>query len=199
MAKDERSAAPALRIARRSVLGGLAWSALLGAAPAWAHPLPERRLHLVCPETGEEFKDAYWCRGSYLPALMQRIDWLMRDFHCNASERMDPALIDLLQRIYLAAGGRRPIQILSGYRTLATNRALRREGMPAVTHSQHLAARAADISIEGMSIARLGRAAALQRCVRRRHLSRLRPCRYRAGAAVALRPARRLNHQGLRG
>lgn len=147
------------RLGRRAVLVGLGCGVALAARPAWARPERERSVNLVCPETGECFSEVYWHGGLYLPDAMRRIDWLMRDFHRDAVAEIDPALVDLLHRIAIALGTRRPIGILSGYRTRATNAKLRHEGMPAARKSQHLIARAADIAIDGVAVARLHRAA----------------------------------------
>ncbi len=159
MGDDGSNAGGAPRIGRRAVLAGVACGAAFIAVPAAARPLAERHLRLLCPETGERFAGAYWRRGHFVPGAMPRIDWLMRDFHCDAVGRMDPALIDLLHRIFVAAGGQRPVQVLSGFRTRATNLVLRQEGFPAAPHSQHLEARAADIRIEGVRVSHLHRLA----------------------------------------
>ncbi len=140
------------------MLRNLAAGAVSCAAPAWVQRERERRVELVCPETGERFAGAYWHDGAYLAAAMRRIDWLMRDFHHDVVATIDTGLIDLLRRIALAVGDR-PVRILSGYRTRETNGELRREGMPAAVQSQHLVARAADICIDGVGVARLHRTA----------------------------------------
>ena len=109
--------------------------------------------------SGEGFAGPYWAEGRYLPGAMQRINWLMRDFHCDAVAEIDPALVDLLHGIGQGLGTHRTISILSAFRTPATNRELRHEGMPAAKHSQHLTARAADIAVEGVGVAHLHAAA----------------------------------------
>jgi uncharacterized protein YcbK (DUF882 family) len=152
------SSTRARRLGRRSVLAALG-AVGLAAVPAWARSARERRVHLVCPETGEAFDGVYWQDGQYLPEAMRRINWLMRDFHCDAVAKIDPSLVDLLHGVTLNLGTRRPISVLSGYRTPSTNIELRHEGRPAAPHSQHLVARAADIAVEGIGVARLHRAA----------------------------------------
>ncbi len=145
---------------RRAALAGLACLGSLLVAPAWARRTRERGIALLLEETGEAFDGVYWSEGSYDRAALARINWLMRDFHCDAVAPIDPALVDMLHALQFAFGGRRPVTILSGFRTTETNAELRRQGMPAVTDSEHLSARAADICIAGVSAARLHRAAA---------------------------------------
>jgi uncharacterized protein YcbK (DUF882 family) len=158
------SSTRARRLGRRGFLAGLGAAAALTAVPAWARTAHERLVHLVCPETGEFFDGVYWQDGQYLPEAMRSINWLMRDFHCDAVAEIDPSLVDLLHGVALNLGARRPISVLSGYRTPSTNTELRHEGRPAAAHSQHLIARAADIAVEGIDVSRLRRAASrLQR------------------------------------
>ena len=83
----------------------------------------------------------------------------MRDFHQDKVVPIDRELVDLLHRIALRLETRRPVHILSGYRTPATDRLLRIEGWAPAAHSEHLVAKAADIEIEGVSLAHLRRAA----------------------------------------
>ena len=146
-------------LSRRTLLAGIGGGLVLLARPAAAREERERHIRLLCPETGERFWGVYWQDDAYLPDAMRRIDWLMRDFHCEEAARMDPALIDLLHRINLLVGLHRPVHVLSGFRTRATNLQLRREGWPAAPESQHLVAHAADIRVEGVAAARLGHAA----------------------------------------
>jgi uncharacterized protein YcbK (DUF882 family) len=148
-------------IGRRTLLGAataLTATAALGER-ALAAPRGDRQLALYNPYTDERFDDIYWCDGSYVPGSLHRVDWLMRDFHQDKVAIIDPKLLDLLHRIALRLGTRRPFHILSGYRTPATNRLLRVEGYAAALHSEHLRAKAADICVEGVRLAHLRRAA----------------------------------------
>ena len=153
--------APPGPMARRSFLAAAAGLAFVATFhhSARAAPRGDRRLALYNPHTDERFNDIYWCDGGYVAQSLRRIDWLMRDFHRDAVVPIDPDLIDLLQRIAqrLETGG--PFRLLSGYRTPATNRLLRREGRAAAAHSEHLKGKAADICIDGLSLKYLRRAA----------------------------------------
>jgi uncharacterized protein YcbK (DUF882 family) len=126
---------------------------------ARAAPHGERRLSLYNPHTDERFDDVYWCDGTYVEGSRKRIEWLMRDFHRDAVAPIDAELLDLLNRIAAALQTARRIDILSGYRTAATNRLLRTEGRHAAAHSEHLLGKAADIRVEGVRLKHLRRAA----------------------------------------
>jgi uncharacterized protein YcbK (DUF882 family) len=148
-------------LARRAVLAGAASVFLLGALDRTAQAAApgERRLHLYNPNTDEHFDDIYWCDGAYVPPSLSRVDWLMRDFHQDKVAVIDPTLLDLLHRVARRLETHRPFTILSGYRTAATNRLLRREGFAPAAHSEHVLAKAADIRVEGVRLKHLRHAA----------------------------------------
>jgi uncharacterized protein YcbK (DUF882 family) len=149
------------RVARRALLGAAAGAVLAATvgSTAFAAPRGDRKLALYNPNTDERFDDVYWCDGRYVSSSLRRVDWLMRDYHQDKVVPIDPQLIDLLERIRRTLGTAQPVHILSGYRTAATNRLLRVEGWGPAAHSEHLLAKAADISIEGVSLAHLRQAA----------------------------------------
>ncbi len=144
-------------IGRRALLSAAAGLVLLSALPARA--ATDRRLALYNPHTDERFDDVYWCDGNYVDEALQRVNWLMRDFHRDQVAPIDRELIDLLRRIAERLETRRPFLILSGFRTAATNRLLRTEGFAPAAHSEHLLAKAADIRIEHVHLSHLRRAA----------------------------------------
>jgi uncharacterized protein YcbK (DUF882 family) len=119
----------------------------------------ERRLSLYNPHTDERFDDVYWCDGAYVEQSRKRINWLMRDFHRDAVAPIDADLLDLLHRLTVSLGTERSVEVLSGFRTAATNRLLQHEGHNAAAHSEHLLGKAADIRINGVRLKHLRRAA----------------------------------------
>lgn len=146
---------------RRALLGAAASTIFFAGLGRAAHAAlrGERRLLLYNPHTDERFNDVYWCDGGYVRGSLQRIDWLMRDFHRDKVAPIDRELLDLLHRIAWRLETRMPFRILSGYRTVATNRLLREEGWGAAVHSEHLQGKAADICITGVRLKQLRRAA----------------------------------------
>jgi len=157
---------PGRWVARRAFLAGAAGVVLVAALDgAAAAALPgERRLTLYNPHTDERFDDVYWCVGTYVADSLRRVDWLMRDYHQDKVAAIDPQLLDLLQRLAQRVEADGPFRILSGYRTAATNRLLRREGLAPAAHSEHLLGKAADIRIDGVRLKHLRRAALSLQC-----------------------------------
>ncbi|MGO8916691.1 MAG: DUF882 domain-containing protein [Stellaceae bacterium] len=166
VAETEPSAPAAPRVARRALLGGAAGVVLLAALrrAAAAVPRGERRLALYNPHTDERFDDVYWCDGTYVATSLRRVNWLMRDFHQDKVAAIDPELLDLLQRLAALVETDGSFCILSGYRTAATNRLLRREGLAPAAHSEHLLGKAADICIDGVRLRHLRLAALSLQC-----------------------------------
>jgi uncharacterized protein YcbK (DUF882 family) len=152
----EASTSVSRPMSRRSLLAaGLAAAGLCAAGPADAarRIVRERSLYLANPHTGEVFRDVFWANGVHQKSSIRRLNWLMRDFRTDVIHPIDPDLIDLLYGIQSRFGGKRPIYLLSGYRSPETNTMLIEEGHGAVDNSQHLYGKAADIHISG---ARLG-------------------------------------------
>jgi uncharacterized protein YcbK (DUF882 family) len=153
--------AAASPVARRSFLAAAAGVVLLSVLPetARAQPSDVRRLTLYNPNTDERFSDVYWHNDRYVAGSLDRINWLMRDYHREWVMPIDPRLLDLLHRLAERLETYKPFQILSGYRTAATNRLLRHEGFAAAVNSEHVRAKAADIRIERVRLKHLRDAA----------------------------------------
>lgn len=152
-------AAAATALCTTSVSAATATSIASGQVPRvdpdfWKRP---RELWLKRLETGEETKVFYWANGNYLVEGYTRLCQLMRDVRENKAVQMDTTLLNVLaglQAYYAAFGLTGPIILTSGFRTFATNRRLAGEG--AALNSMHLYARAADITIPGITVKHLG-------------------------------------------
>jgi uncharacterized protein YcbK (DUF882 family) len=147
------------RLGRRAVLSAAVSIVFITALHAPVAASGERRLVLYNPHTDEHFDDVYWTDGAYVGDSLRHINWLMRDFHRDQVAPIDADLLDLLHRIAQQLETPGPIRVLSGYRTAATNRQLRREGFAPAAHSEHLLGKAADIRIDGVRLRHLRRAA----------------------------------------
>lgn len=150
-------------LSRRTLLAALGAGAV-GAAlctPALARKRISgvRTLDLRHEQTGERFDGIYHADGLYEPEAMDRLDTLMRDFHADESTIMDVRLYDLFSEIQDSLGTGEPLIITSGYRTRATNDALRRRNRWAARNSLHIPGMAADIKVHGVAPSRLVKAA----------------------------------------
>jgi uncharacterized protein YcbK (DUF882 family) len=119
----------------------------------------EARLSFVHTHTGEALDLVYRKHGQYLTDAMRRIDWLLRDHRTGDVHPIDPALLDLLASVHARVdAGPRVFEVISGYRSPATNGMLQSRGGVA-SQSLHLSGKAVDVRIPGVALARLRDAA----------------------------------------
>ncbi len=131
--------------------------ALAGAGIAGA---PEAHLiSLLNINTGERLACAYREKGILVPDATAAIDRLLRDHRNDEIKPIDPQLLDLLHDAASALGSSEPFHVVCGYRSSATNAAMRRRGAGVAKHSYHITGRAADVSLPGAQLAQLRRAA----------------------------------------
>ena len=101
----------------------------------------------------------YWARGAYRPDALAQIDWIMRDHHTDEVLSIDRRLVDLLHRLQARLGGRRTLEVISAYRTPATNAMLASLSDGVAPHSLHMEGKAVDINVAGVRVSALRRAA----------------------------------------
>lgn len=139
-------------VSRRALLGGGITVAACLAAPVLAAgprgPRP-RFLALNCAPTGEMAREVYWADGQYVQSALDRFDWLLRDFRVDEMRAIDPALLDTLHAINLKLGNMRALQVISGYRSPATNQMLAHQRRGVARNSLHTLGMAIDIRIPG--------------------------------------------------
>jgi uncharacterized protein YcbK (DUF882 family) len=139
-----------LAITRRRVLrlaGAAGAAALGGRLAAAATGVPTRSLSFKHTHTGESLAVTYCDGGCYLPAELARIDAFLRDFRTGEIKPIEPALLDVLYDLRTVLGTRQPYQVISGYRSPATNERLRQESGGVARHSLHMAGRAIDVRL----------------------------------------------------
>jgi uncharacterized protein YcbK (DUF882 family) len=146
--------------ARRRLLMTLGGAAL-ALAPAWARArLDEpRRLRLDNLHTGEKLAVEYFDGGHYQPDALAEVDRFLRDFRNGEIGAIDPRLLDLLHRLASTTGSRQPYAVISGYRSAATNEALRRHSSGVASGSLHMRGQAIDIRLADVPLATLREAA----------------------------------------
>ena len=111
----------------------------------------DRQLRIFNAHTGEKIELVYFSRGSYIDESLAKINHLMRDHRANEEIAMDLALIDQLAEIQQQVPSSEYVHVLSGYRTPATNAALRKRSSNVAKFSLHMEGRAADIHVPGLT------------------------------------------------
>lgn len=116
-----------------------------------------RSLKLFFTHTGERATITFKRDGKYDPKGLAQINRFLRDWRRNEPARMDPRLLDLVWEVYQRAGAKDYINIVSAYRSPATNNMLRGRSRSTgvAKNSQHMLGKAMDFYIPGVKLARL--------------------------------------------
>ena len=88
-----------------------------------------------------------------LHGALDLIAHFLRDFRNGATHVIDPDLLDQLHLLAAATATRQPFQVISGYRSPATNAMLRREGHGVAQHSLYFQGQAIDIRLADIALA----------------------------------------------
>jgi uncharacterized protein YcbK (DUF882 family) len=152
-------------LSRRRMLAGAGAGALalglapMGSALARIAGPDTRRLSILNLYTSESVSIEYFANGAYIPEALSTLDRFMRDPIDGSRYRMNPALYDLLNNLYVSMETPQPFHLISGYRSPATNAMLRRRSRGVAKRSLHMRGLAADIRLPGRDIKTLWRAA----------------------------------------
>ncbi len=139
-----------LRAGTVGVVAGVASPALAKIAPADYRAVAFNNLH-----TGEKVKVEYWADGRYVPDALREVDHVLRDYRNNEVHRIDPKLLDLLNHLHRRLDSKAPFEVISGYRSPATNAMLHKRSHGVATHSLHMKGMAIDIRVPDRTLADL--------------------------------------------
>jgi len=109
-----------------------------------------RHLH-----TGEALSITYVEGGQVLPEALARIDHVLRDHYDGSIHPIDLDLLDILHAVRRETGTSSPFQVISGYRSPATNQMLRQRSPGVSKNSLHMQGRAIDIRLPDVDTATL--------------------------------------------
>jgi uncharacterized protein YcbK (DUF882 family) len=123
----------------------------------------ERRLGFLNLHTGEKADLPYWIQGDYVPESLAEINRILRDHRSGQVAAIDTQLLDLLHRVNSALGASQPFQVISGYRSPASNRMLAGNSSGVAKRSLHMEGKAIDIRLPGIQLADLRRAGLMLR------------------------------------
>ena len=152
-------------VTRRGMLGAFAAAALVAALTySKAFGLLRgagdiRKLSMYSGRTGEQIDTIYWIDGDYVPEALHEVNRFMRDWRTDSSIAMDTRTVDILAASHRMLQTDTPYVLLSGYRSPKTNSMLRSKSRAVARNSLHMKGQAADIRIQGRSVAQISRAA----------------------------------------
>ena len=90
--------------------------------------------------------------GRYDEEALKQLNHYLRDWRTQEQTTMDRHLFDILWEVYRDVDGKKPIQIISSYRSPATNAMLRRRSSGVARFSQHMLGHAMDFFIPGVPL-----------------------------------------------
>ena len=99
--------------------------------------------------------------GRYDEEALKKLNHFLRDWRSQDQTTMDRHLFDILWEVYRDVDGKKPIQIISSYRSPATNSMLRRRSSGVARFSQHMLGHAMDFYIPDVPLEQI-RAAGLR-------------------------------------
>lgn len=153
-------------LTRRGLLGAFAATAVT-AAPTFSKAAgflrgggDIRRIRMYSSRTGESVDTIYWIEGEYIAESLREINIFMRDWRTGQRKSIDTRTVDIITASHRLLDTSTPFQLLSGYRSPATNAMLRRKSRGVAKNSLHMKAQAADLRLSGRSVGQISRAAA---------------------------------------
>lgn len=104
--------------------------------------------------SGEDLTVTFKRDGRYDEAALKTLNHFLRDWRTQDETVMDRHLFDILWEVYRDVDGKQPIQIISSYRSPATNAMLRRRSAHTgvARFSQHMLGHAMDFYIPGVPL-----------------------------------------------
>jgi uncharacterized protein YcbK (DUF882 family) len=93
--------------------------------------------------------------GRYDEAALKQLNHYLRDWRNQDETVMDRHLFDILWEVYRDVDGKKPIQIISSYRSPSTNAMLRRRSSGVARHSQHMLGHAMDMFIPDVPLEKI--------------------------------------------
>lgn len=115
----------------------------------------ERWIELTNTHTNEVVNVTYRTAAGLVAEALAQLDRVLRDHRSGEHREMDRALYDLLADLAGAAGREPRFEIISGYRSPATNAKLAAAGRGVSQRSLHMEGRAIDVRLTGFPTATL--------------------------------------------
>jgi uncharacterized protein YcbK (DUF882 family) len=128
----------------------------LGAGKAVSEtPQPLRYIELFNTHTGDRLSVGYRQGAAYAASAVAGLRHLLRDHRNGEAHDIDVGLYDQLHDLAVAAGRDARFDIISGYRSPASNAKMATASSGVAKHSLHMQGRALDVRLHGCSCAKL--------------------------------------------
>ena len=118
-----------------------------------------RSMTLVNINTKETLTVTFWSNGAYHRDALDQLNHFLRDSQNNLQTEMDPLLFDVLWHTMSLVGYNGPVEVLSAFRSPATNAWLASMSRGVARDSQHMNGNAMDIRFPGVPVFKIRQAA----------------------------------------
>ena len=158
---DVSSKRPDSGLSRREFVAAAVTALLAGGAPfastrAATDPTPEKRwIELRNLHTQEVLRATFQDSQGFVADALARLQHLLRDYRTGEEHPMDSGLYVQLSDLARAAGVEPRYEVISGYRSPATNAKLHSGGHGVAEHSLHMQGRALDVRLRDYDLAAL--------------------------------------------
>ncbi|CAE6906643.1 DUF882 domain-containing protein [Vibrio sp. B1FLJ16] len=139
--------------------GGVVLSSAMPTFASASLPDKPRVLAMNNLNTGELLETCYFDGNGYVKKELQRLDQFCRDHRRNEAFPMDRHLFDQINQIQKLIGKDSEVVVISGYRSPATNTALRNRSSTVAKKSFHMQGRAIDFRLDGVKLSTVREAA----------------------------------------
>jgi uncharacterized protein YcbK (DUF882 family) len=150
-------------VATAAIAGTLGLALFMSSAGTAVSGGETRTISLVHQHTKEKVTVTYMKNGRYVPSAMKQLNRFFRDWRRNEVTTIDPKTIDLVWELHADLGSKRPIHVVSGYRSPKTNAFLKRIGRNVAKKSQHMKGKAIDFFFPDVSTQKIRNSALARR------------------------------------
>jgi uncharacterized protein YcbK (DUF882 family) len=109
-----------------------------------------RQLSFYHTHTHRNLSVVYYQNGEYVESALDEINRFLKDFRTGDVTEINPKLLDLLHDVRNELGSEQVYEVISAYRSPATNEMLRATTSGVAKKSQHLEGNAIDVRLRGV-------------------------------------------------
>ena len=109
--------------------------------------------------TEEYLELIYWRDGVYLAEPLTEFDYLLRDWRSHQIGKMFRGVFDQLFWLNQTLGGETTFGVISGFRSVETNKMLKKTSEGVATNSLHTYGMAIDVRVQGVASTQVWRQA----------------------------------------
>jgi uncharacterized protein YcbK (DUF882 family) len=142
-----------------AIATGILFNPLAALAMSDPRSKPFKNLAFYNTHTLERLHICYCRNGKYDIKALAKINHILRDHRSGEVEAIDTRLLDLLHVLSHQSNPQQPFHVISGYRSAATNKKLRKNSSGVASRSLHMQGKAIDIRIPGFKTGQLGQVA----------------------------------------